>query len=403
MQNHRKSSFLKLQGNIIRNKIMGFLRPDGRKGLRNHVLVIPSSICALHVASCIASQVEGTVSLQNHYGCGQLLPDMEISLRTLAGLGTNPNVAAVLVVGLGCEGIQADMLANRIALSGKPVEKIVIQELGGTLKAQEKGLRIVRNFAQDAAMTERVPFELSDLVLGLECGGSDTTSGIAANPVIGYVSDILAEQGGSSILSETTEMIGAEHLLAKRAVSDDVAEKFLGFVLRVESDANRMGVDMRGTQPSPGNIEGGLTTIEEKSLGCIHKGGHSPLQEAVLFGEVPSKKGLIFMDTPGHDVESLIGMAAGGAQVMVFSTGRGTPTGCPITPVIKMTGNSKTFAAMEDNIDLSVAGIIEGIETVEQAGQRLMKELLDVCGGRLTKSEALGHHEFGIYRIASSL
>lgn len=384
-------------------KIIGYLRPDGRKGIRNYVLVIPASICATHVAERIAAQVEGAVSLQNHYGCAQLTPDLEISLRTLAGLGMNPNVASVLVIGLGCEGIQADALARRIIPSGKRVEKIVIQDCGGTLKAQQEGLRIVRELVQQAAAAERVEVSLADLVLGLECGGSDTTSGLAANPVIGYVSDKLAGAGGTAILSETTEMIGAEHLLAKRAVSDDVAKNFLGFVERVEKDASRMGVDMRGAQPSPGNIEGGLTTIEEKSLGCIHKGGHSPLQEAVLFAETPAKKGLIFMDTPGHDVESLVGMAAGGAQVMIFSTGRGTPTGNPIAPVIKITGNHETFSKMEDNIDINVSGIIAGDETVEAAGERAWREFIEVCAGKPTKAESLGHHEFGIYRIASSI
>lgn len=383
--------------------LYGYIRENGRVGLRNHVLLIPASVCAEHVAARIAMQVSGAVHLQNHYGCAQLAPDASISVRTLAGLGINPNVAAVLVVGLGCENIQADTLYEIIAKSGKPVEKIVIQECGGTLRAMEQGIRIVQKMAQKASQYKKVEISMADIVLGLECGGSDTTSGLAANPVIGYVSDKLVNDGGTSILSETTEMIGAEHLLAKRAVSKDVADKFLSFITRVETAANRMGVDMRGTQPSPGNIEGGLTTIEEKSLGCIYKGGHSPLCEAVLFGETPTKKGLVFMDTPGHDVESLIGMAAGGAQIMIFSTGRGTPTGSPIAPVIKITGNPVTYTKMEDNIDLDASGIVTGADSVSDVGERAWEMLMRICSGELTKSEILGHGEFGIYRIASTI
>lgn len=383
-------------------KFHGYVRPDGKVGVRNHIVVIPASVCASSVAARIADQVEGAVALPNQHGCAQIGPDLEVTGRTLAGLGANPNVAAVLVVGLGCESLQAEMLCDEIEKSGKRVECLVIQKCGGTLKAQEKGLRIAREISQETSMMTREEADVSELVLALECGGSDTTSGLAANPVHGYVSDKLIGLGGTSILSETTELIGAEHILAKRAVSKGVADKLFEIVRACEAKANAMGVDMRGSQPTPGNIQGGLTTIEEKSLGCIYKGGSSPLQGVVEYGERVSGKGLYVMDTPGQDIESITGMVAGGAQIVIFTTGRGSPTGFPLAPVIKITGNPKTYAMMEENIDINAGTIIEGTESVAGVGERVFSEILRVCEGRLTKAEALKHMEFGIYKLTST-
>lgn len=383
-------------------KFHGYVRPDGKVGVRNHIVVIPASVCASSVAARIADQVEGAVALPNQHGCAQIGPDLEVTGRTLVGLGANPNVAAVLVVGLGCESLQAEMLCDEIEKSGKRVECLVIQKCGGTLKAQEKGLRIAREISQETSMMTREEADVSELVLALECGGSDTTSGLAANPVHGYVSDKLIGLGGTSILSETTELIGAEHILAKRAVSKGVADKLFEIVRACEAKANAMGVDMRGSQPTPGNIQGGLTTIEEKSLGCIYKGGSSPLQGVVEYGERVSGKGLYVMDTPGQDIESITGMVAGGAQIVIFTTGRGSPTGFPLAPVIKITGNPKTYAMMEENIDINAGTIIEGTESVAGVGERVFSEILRVCEGRLTKAEALKHMEFGIYKLTST-
>ncbi len=250
------------------------------------------------------------------------------------------------MIGLGCESVQAERLHKEIAKSGKRVESLVIQECGGTLKAQEQGLRIARSISQEVAMMTREEADVSELVLALECGGSDTTSGLAANPVHGYVSDKVIGLGGTSILSETTERIRAEHILARRAVSKEVADKRLEIVRACEAKANAMGVDMRGSQPTPGNIRGGLTTIEEKSLGCIYKGGSSPLEGVLEYGVRPPGTGLYVMDTPGQDIESITGMVAGGSQIVIFTTGRGSPTGFPLAPVIKITGNPKTYVMM---------------------------------------------------------
>lgn len=383
-------------------KFMGFVRPDGRVGVRNHIAVIPASVCAATVAARIAEQTEGAVALPNQHGCAQIGPDLDVTFRTLAGLGANPNVGAVLVIGLGCESVQADSLAREIAKSGKRTESIIIQKCGGTLKAQEQGLRIARELSQEVSKMRRTEADFSKLVLALECGGSDTTSGLAANPVHGYVSDRLVEMGGASILSETTELIGAEHVLARRAVTKETGDRLIEMVRACEAKANAMGVDMRGSQPTPGNIQGGLTTIEEKSLGCIYKGGASPLQGVLEYGEAPAGKGLYFMDTPGQDIESITGMVAGGAQVVIFTTGRGTPTGFPLAPVIKITGNPITFRLMEENIDINAGTIIEGTESIPQVGERVLAEIGEVCSGKLTKAEALKHMEFGIYKLTST-
>jgi len=382
-------------------KIQGYVRPDGKAGIRNHILVIPCVVCASEVATRIANSVEGAVVLPNQHGCGQIGVDLEVTERTLIGLGKNPNVAAVLVVALGCEAVRAERVADRIAVTGKPVEIISIQESGGTLKAIERGTRIVREFAQEVAKVKREEVDISDIILAIECGSSDTTSGLVANPVAGYVADKLIDLGGTVIFSETPETIGAEHILAKRAVSKEVANKLLEVVRKWEEKAKSAGVDLRGTQPSPGNIEGGITTIEEKSLGAIYKAGTKPLQGVLDYAEEPLGKGLWFMDTPGQDIESITGMTAGGAQIVIFTTGRGVPTGSPIAPVIKITGNPNTYRKMEDNIDF-YAAVIEGKETIQEAGERLFREMIDVINGKFTKAEALKHREFGIHKLIST-
>ncbi|MGI1658679.1 MAG: UxaA family hydrolase [Desulfitobacterium sp.] len=382
--------------------ILGYRRPDGQLGIRNHLLILPTSVCATTVAFNIATQVPGAVAVPNQHGCCQVGTDYEQTLRTLIGIGKNPNVGAVLVVGLGCEGIPIQETAAEISTSGKPVQAIVIQENGGTLKTTALGVQIASQMARQISLIKPVETSITELSLGVECGGSDFTSGLASNPAAGTASDLLVKAGGTAMLSETTEFIGAEHVLAKRAKSPEVAKKLMEIVKATEDRAKQQHVDLRGSQPTPGNIAGGISSIEEKSLGCIYKAGHSPIQDILPYGEAPQGKGLYVMDTPGQDVESNTGMLAGGVQIIVFTTGRGTPTGTPIAPVIKVTGNGQTFKNMEDNIDLDLSAIISGAETIEQAGQRIFEEIIEVANGKLTKSESLGHQEFGIYRIGAT-
>lgn len=384
-------------------EVAGYVRPGGGIGVRNHVLILPAVVCASEVARRIAGVVPGTVAVQHQHGCGQIGADFEQTKRTLVGFGANPNVAGVVVVGLGCEKVAAEQVAAEIAARGQKVELVVIQKEGGSRRAVERGVELARRLAQEAARVKTEPVPVSSLILGLECGGSDATSGLAANPALGVASDLLVAEGGTSILSETPEIMGAEHLLARRTVNEGAAERLYEIVVRVEEGARRMGVDIRGAQPAPGNIAGGITTIEEKSLGCIHKAGTAPVQGVLEYAEAPRGRGLWVMDTPGHDVESVTGMVAGGAQIVVFTTGRGTPAGCAIAPVIKVTGNSRTFQMMEENIDLNAGTIIEGTESIEKVGRRIFDLMLAVAGGKLTKAELLGHHEFAITRIGPTL
>lgn len=383
-------------------KLKGFLRPNGKIGFRNHFLVVPTVICATRTAEEIASNFPNVVYLHNQHGCNHMKDDEKKVVNVLKGMASNPNVAGVLFVGLGCETIPTMKIFESVRAAGKPVECLIIQEEGGTLKTIEKGVRILQRMMEQYEIKE-VETDLSSVTVAIECGGSDTTSGIASNPVVGYVADRLVDLGATVVFSETTEIIGAEHLLIKRAVNEEVAKKLLELVSRCEQSALAGGEDIRGVNPTPGNITGGLTTLEEKSLGAIYKAGTKPLKGVLEYAEPIPTGGLYFMDSPGHDVESVSGMVAGGAQVVIFTTGRGTPTGCAIAPVIKVTANAKTYSRMSDNIDVDVSDVLEGKTTIQQAGERLFQKLIEVLNGRLTKSEMLRHHEFGIYLTQPTL
>lgn len=378
----------------------GYRRPDGRVGTRNHVLVVPTVICAAVVAERVAaSAVPVAVALPHLAGCGQLGPDMTATHETLAAYCSHPNVGAAVIIALGCEQVVAERLADVARRHGKPAEIVAIQAEGGTVRATEKGRGIAQAMAGSLAVQEREWCPVADLILSLKCGGSDYTSGLASNPTLGRVTDRLVELGGAAVLGEIAEIMGAEHLLAARASGPAAATRLIQIITRVETEARALGLDIRGTQPSPGNIRGGLTTIEEKSLGATHKGGErARLEDVVGYAGRITKKGLTVMDTPGLDVESVTGMVGGGAQVVVFTTGLGTPTGNPIAPVIKITGNARTARQMADNIDLDVSGVIDDTETLDQAADRLFAEVLEVASGRQTKAETLAHREFAIHR-----
>ncbi|AOY77113.1 UxaA family hydrolase [Clostridium formicaceticum] len=381
-------------------KFYGYKRADGKVGIRNYVLLLPTSVCATQVATEIANKVEGCTVVNNQFGCCQVAGDAKLTYKTIVNVGKHPNAGAVIVVGLGCEGVEPHKVAEDLKDTGKPISTVVIQEEGGTLGAFAKGCEIAREYGQLLSQQMKEEFDVSQLILGIECGGSDTTSGLASNPACGVASDILIENGGTSMLSETTELIGAEHVLARRAVNEEVANKLLKLVKDCEERAKALGEDIRGGQPTPGNIAGGLTSIEEKSLGCMHKAGSAPVQDVLAYADIPVKKGLHVMDTPGQDIESISGMVAGGSQIIIFTTGRGTPTGNPLAPVIKITGNSNTFEKMKANIDINAGEIILGTKTISEVGQEIFDEIIKVANGKNTKAEQLGHKEFSIYKSA---
>jgi len=381
---------------------LGYKRPDGKVGVRNHVVIIPSVACANEVCNAIALKVKSTVSIPHQHGCAQLAFDAEQTARTLIGVGKNPNVAAVLVIGLGCEVVNSSMVASKIAESGKPVKNLVIQEVGGSPKTIKEGIKIAKAMVSFAFRLKREKAKPDSLILGVECGGSDACSGLSANPALGITSDLLIKEGGTIILSETTESIGAEHILARRAINKKVREKILEIVRRTEMRALNLGLDIGKANPAPGNYAGGITTLEEKSLGCVMKGGTGKVMEVVEYSETPARKGLVLMDTPGHDAESMTGLIAGGTQIIAFTTGRGNPLGSPIAPVIKIASNSYLYSKMKDNMDINAGEIVTGNKTVQEIGESIFREVFRVANGKLTKSEIWGHREFAINRIGPS-
>ena len=379
-------------------KFLGYKRADGSVGVRNYIAVIPTVGCANEVVSKIANQVDGVIPLLHHQGCCILPPDLKSVTRTLIGLGKNPNVAGVLIVSLGCEGVSIEEVEEGIAESKKPVESIVIQNAGGSVKAVAQGIEIVEKMKKHASVLVREPVDISNLIVGVKCGVSDATSGIASNPVVGEAMDMIIKNGGTVIFGETTEIMGAEHLLAKRALNKSVSDRIYKIVANMEKRVKQVGVDMRGGQPTPGNIKGGLTTIEEKSLGAVVKGGSTVIKGVLNYAEKPLGKGLYVMDSPGNEMYYLPGPAAAGAQIIVFTTGRGAPQGFPIVPVIKVCGNPKTCEHLSSHIDIDVSKIISDEETIHKAAERVYDKIVKVASGELTKAEELGYNQtFDIY------
>lgn len=379
-------------------KFKGYARENGDVGIRNHVLVIPMVVCANSVVEELGRKFPEVVTIPHVYGCTfDYFNNKEVT-NIFIGLGCNPNVAGVLLISLGCETIDLHEVQEGIAKSNKPVETIVIQELGGTIKAVEQGVKAVEELIEKASSYKLKEASISDLTIGTECGASDSYSGLSANPVIGYVCDKFVDLGGTVILTEVTEFIGAEEILAEQCVNSEAARELLEIVAETEKYLAQAGKEELLFDISPGNLAGGLTTIEEKSLGCIKKGGTRQIQEIVKYGHKPTAKGLIVMDAPGHDIESMTAMAAGGAHLIYFTTGRGTPVGSPVTPVVKVASNSEIYEKMKDNMDINCGEIIEGQKSISQVGEDVFQYTMSVIKGSKTSSERLRCHEFAIRR-----
>jgi len=363
----------------------GYIRPDGSVGIRNHVVVIPTVACANGVADMISRSVPGVVPLMHGHGCGRAL-EIPMHQRALAGLGENPNVAGALVIGLGCETLNAQLIASEIAQTGKPAEFLIIQEQGGSRKTAAQGIDIVQKMLETVRNMKRTPCSLDRIVLGLECGGSDAFSGITANPAAGLVSDWLVDRGGTMILTETTEMIGTGHILSRRAKDKDVADRIVQIIDQADKRTHDILGELASLVIAPGNMDGGMSSIQEKSLGCIIKAGSKTISEVVDYARAPSEKGLVIMDGPGYDIESLAGLAAAGCQLMLFTTGRGNPAGFPIVPVIKISSTTRLYKAMEDDIDINAGEVLEG-KSLEDVSGRIRDCVMDVLNGEQTKAE----------------
>ncbi len=371
----------------------GYPRENGTYGVRNHVAIMSAVVCANGVVEEIARQVPGVLPITHTHGCGGT---GEIALRTLSGIGSNPNIAALLIIGLGCEVLGAPKIAEAVAHTAKPLEYLIIQKSGGSAETARKGAEIAGRMLRQAQQEKRVEVALEHLTLGLECGGSDTFSGITANPAVGVVADRLIAEGGTALISEIAEMRGTAHLLKRRAANSEVARKIEAYV-NLGTLANVWDTGHLLTRGiPPGNIEGGLTTITEKSLGCIIKGGTTIINDCIPYAMKPKTKGLVIMETDSYDIESMAGMAAGGVQVIIFTTGRGSPAGFAGVPVIKVSSNSTTYKNMKGDIDVNAGGIIDENKTIQKVGEEIFGLLVRVASGELTKAERNKQNHFAI-------
>ena len=396
----------------------GIVRPTGRVATRNYLGIISTVNCSASVSRLIAdsfrqdtlakfANVDGIVPICHGMGCACSSTDegFEILLDTLAGHIRHPNFAGVLVIGLGCEVMQIETLLERRNLQPDSfLQTMTIQDIGGTPKTIQEGIDRILAMLPEANRVERQPVPAAEIILGLECGGSDAYSGITANPGLGAAVDLLVRHGGTAVLGETPEIYGAEHLLTRRAVSREVAEKLIERIHWWENYTAKHNAKM-DNNPSPGNKAGGLTTILEKSLGAVAKGGTTNLVEVYPYAQTITAKGLVFMDTPGYDPVSLTGIVAGGANVICFTTGRGSVYGYRPVPSIKLATNTDMYRRMQDDMDINCGEIIDGGTTVEKMGERIFKSVLEVASGKRTKSErqGIGDNEFVPWNIGATM
>lgn len=378
-------------------KFQGYVRENGQVGIRNHVVVMPGVVCAEMAAKKIASEC-GAVFLPNPIGCGLNPKDMTVMMDVLSGLLANANVYGVLVVGLGCEFLKEEHYRDAVwKKAKKQVQYVCIQAMGGLGKTIEAGKKLVCQMQEEADALPRTEAELSDLILGLECGGSDPTSGFSSNTVLGLVTDEVIDAGGTAILSETVEAIGAEHILRQSGRTPEIGEQIYRAILDWEQKRyEESGQDVRCGNPSPGNMAGGITTLTEKSLGCIHKAGSRPFDGCYEYGQWIDKKGLYFVNAAASDVLNVTALAAAGATLVAFTTGLGNPIGNPITPVVKITGNHDTAEALFEIIDVDTSASIRGEKTLQELKEEMLLSFQSVMNGKLTRAEENGAVEISI-------
>ncbi len=383
----------------------GYLRPDGSVGVRNHLLVMSVTGLTGPTARRIAAAVTGALVVDYPYGTAAMVPkpgDGDIQDRALVGFGTNPNVGAVLVI--GANPPRTDALADRIAACGKPVRAITLDECGhDAITLTERGVRLAAELSVEISHVRREPAPISALYLALECGRSDPSSGLVSNPLMGLIADALVDLGGRAIIGETTEWLGAEHLLAARAVSDNVREDILAAARRREQLAIAAGIDLTGNNPDPTNIAGGLSTIEEKSLGNIAKSGSRPIQSVVRWAEAVTGPGMHLMDAAAYAPESLSGFAASGAQLVLFSTGVGNSFVNSISPTIKISANPETCERLKQQLDFTCPDVFRGSKTLEQAANELGAVIVDAASGTRTWGEVMGEGSEVFTRLGESL
>jgi len=386
----------------MNNQFVGYPRPDGRVGIRNYVAILSVMDNTNPTAHRIADMINGTIAISTPFGRSQFGFDRDMTNKTLAGLVTHPSISSVLILSLSME--TADILVKLVEPCGKQVKALGLQETGGTMELTVAGARIAAQMVAKDTELVRQPCSLTDLVIGVECGGSDATSGIAGNPATGSFADRFVDAGGTIVLSEPAEWMGAEHLLVERAENPEDKKNIVEFVQSFEDIALEAGMDMQQTNPSPDNMNGGLTTLEEKSLGAIAKGGTRPIVETIRYADQPSKRGLVCMHTGSAACESMSGLVAGGCQIVIFSTGRGNSIGSTEVGVtIKVSGNPNTVKSMPENIDIDLSTIITKNETIDHGGQRIWDMVEKVANGKLTSAEVLGECQLAVSRWGLSV
>lgn len=389
----------------MRQSFYGYARDDGRVGIRNHVLLLSGTLYANSTCERVAHTVQNTIPITHPLGRCQIAPDLAQTFRTLVGTGMNPNAGAVLVVDHFKEtGCEADAIAHEIAKTGTPVEVVNIRQSGGAVQATARLTNLAIEMNRRITGQHREQVGLDKLIYGINCGTSDVTSGLSHNRCVGWVSDRIIEAGGRVLGAETTEMMGGEELIRQRAKTPEIAEKVFGYIEKMEKGILACGVDLRGSQPTGDNMAGGLSTIEEKSIGAMIKWGSKPIVGAVDYAErIGAESGMWLMDTPGHGGESITGIAAGGAQVMSFSTGGGHTINHPLMMTMRLTGNRESWRLMQETMEVDVSDIFDGTP-LDEAGERLFNEVLDICNGKMTKGEALREwNAFAINRIGPSV
>ena len=377
----------------------GYERKNGTFGIRNHVLVLPTVCCINGVINRISREVPEAVCVTHAHGCGRSGPrDAEILLRTLSGLVNHPNIGGTVLIGLGCEIFNTKTLLPLIKETGKPIEVFNVQEDGGSLRTAEKGITAARRMLSEISNQRRVALPWDKLLVAMECGGSDAMSGVTANVAMGAVSDWLVGKGATVIFGENTEMIGTAHVLARRAKSVEVAKQIEQMIGRAEKLTQEVMGSLASVVISPGNMDGGMSTIAEKSMGCIFKGGTTTINQVVDYGEAPSERGLILQDGPGYDGDSMTGLAASGSQLMFFSTGRGSPAGFPVLPVIKVASNTRIYEAMRDDMDVNAGILVEG-QPLNSLRAEMVDLMIRVINGEKTKAEVNGMDVFTIMTV----
>ncbi len=383
----------------LKREIIGYRRQDGSVGVRNYVLLITVDDISNAVVEAVEKAIAGTLAIPHPYGRLQFGKDLELLFRTLIGTGSNPNVAAVIVVGVEPKWTQ--IVAEEIAKTRKPVEAFWI-EGSGQIKTIERVMKTAVKFVEDATNLKREPVDVTELVISLKCGESDTTSGLGANRVVGRFTEKFLAMGGTVLFGETTELTGAEHIISSRFKNPQDREKFVQFFNEYQQLIKSQGVDLLGSQPTQGNIAGGLSTIEEKALGNIQKIGNALIDGALDYAEKPKGKGLYFMNTSSAAAEAVTLFAAAGAVIHLFPTGQGNPIGNPIIPVVKITANEKTVKCMEEHIDVDVSALLRGHITLDEAAEILWQRILETANGRLVKAEILNHKEFVLTKLYPS-